>query len=838
MGGLAAAAALQAIGANVQIYEHAPELRSDGAGLSIQSNGIHALRALGSGIDTDIERRAGRLRGWFWKHPDGRTIRRLPLDRLHQRLGANSYFIHRGDLMHALHAGAGDIPIRFGTAATGFVDDGDGVTVRFDDGTEARGDILIGADGINSVIRAQLHPPEAVRPAGFVCWLACTTYDRAKHPNVSHDGYGHLYWGKGMRFGIHDIGHGRVYWWGTKNASAAAAAQWQGTTDDLLECFTDWAPETRELIASTALSDIVCAPGQDRKPVSSWGTGRVTLLGDAAHPMLPSLGQGANSAIEDAAILAHALTTVPNVDAALRTYERRRYARTTGMVDDSRLLGRIEQTENRLLIAVRDNYMRFAPRTTLIDTLERPMIFPGLSTRTAPLPRPLTETERWHWIADQISPLNVVTRVRINGPLHQDDLIAALSALQRRHPMLRVAIEADQDGRNPRWVPIADRPITVRRVDSDEAEAWLSEVNSRELIERIDDRGPLARAVLIDNGQDRHELIMTSPYVLADPPAMLSLLGQAVTLANEHHRTGAIDLDSIAELPPIAGPEALQPNSHRGVGGVKHAAGSIVRDQYTRLRSRPARVEPTAAAAPDQRSTKVTHRTLSQVSTRAVTRECRRRGLSLRGVLAAALLTAAGRETELADGSVHAIGLGIGYRDLLDGAPAEWSLGAYQSMTEAAGTYTRHGSQWELAAEIDRDLARRIAHGDHLASVNIMSVLAPASVATSSAAVRAMQNNGPGHLCLIHVTDPAVPTQLGDWRLDGTQVVSGISVSGLIIATTTVDDDELSINLSYVPEMIPMRRAEFLADETIRILTEAVEPGRSARNMPEMVQAG
>ncbi|MBF6331098.1 FAD-dependent monooxygenase [Nocardia transvalensis] len=835
IGGLATAAALRAAGAEVEVYEHGTELRSDGAGLAIYSNGMTALRTLGLGIDEDIERRAGRFHGFVYRQPDGRVMRRLPMADLHQRLGANSFFTHRGDLMQALHTGTGNIPIRFGATAVGFVDDGTGVTVSFDDGSEARGDVLIGADGINSAVRAHLHPPSPPRPGGYVCWLACVPYDPSTHTHVPHDGYGHLYWGRGMRFGIHDIGHDRVYWWGTRTVPAAEAASWRGTTDDLIEIFRDWAPETHELIASTVLSDIVTVPAQDRVPLASWGTGRVTLLGDAAHPMLTALGQGANSAIEDAVLLAHALATVPDAAAALRTYEKRRFARTKSMVEDSRMLGTVEQTTNRLLIAGRDNYIRVAPHSTLIRTLAKPMTFPGVSTRSTHLPRPLTNTERWHWIADQLSPLNIVSRVRIDGPLSEGDVAAALSALQRRHPLLCAAVEADDAGRDPRWVPVADRPIALRRVSSDDPDAWLSEINSRELIEPLDPRGPMVRAVLITAGPQRHNLIMTSTYAIADPPAMLSLLQQTVALADRHRRSGSIEDGPTMGHPAIAGPEDLLPRSHRGLRGLGHGAASILRDQRNGLLRRPARVTATTAVEPRQRTTQVIHRTLSRAHTRALTMESRRRGLSLRAVLAAALLTAAGREAEIADGTAHAIGLGVDYRDLLDGTPSTWDLGAFQAMTETVGTYSRTGSRWELAGEIDRDLARRIARGDHLATVNIMSVLAPTSVATSTAAVRAMQNNGSGQLCLMPIVDTSFPRQLGEWRLGDVQVVSGISVSGLVMVTTTVDADELSLNLSYVPEMIPMRRAEFLADNTIRVLAETVETAPNPRHVREMV---
>ena len=208
-------------------------------------------------------------------------------------------------------------------------------------------------------------------------------------------------------------------------------------------------------------------PAQDRPPLSRWGRGRVTLLGDAAHPMLPSLGQGANSAIEDAVVLAHAVATHSDPETALRTYERRRLRRTTALVDGSRALGRIEQTTNLAVTTARNRIVRYTREKQLLATMTKPMIWPGFGDepRFGPTPRPLSSLERWHWTADQAAPLHIASSVRISGRVDADTIRAALDALVHRHPILRTAIRSDggiEPALRPRAAP-TDSIATGRR---------------------------------------------------------------------------------------------------------------------------------------------------------------------------------------------------------------------------------------------------------------------------------------------------------------------------------------------------------------------------------------
>lgn len=359
IGGLTAAVALRRAGIEVEVYERTGELRAQGTGLSIMSNAISALRA--HGIDLGLERCGQTIESFHLLTTDGRPIRTVPLKEIGDRLGEPSVCVHRADLQRALLDAVGDCPIRLGAAVTGFEVGTDGVRVSRADGSNAHGDVLIGADGYHSVIRRQLVGPEPARQAGYLCWLATIPFE---HPRMTTGYVGH-YWGRGQRFGLIDIGHGRAYWWGTKNMPAATAHAWGGGKAEIIRAYAGWAEEVQAAIHGTPEQSIVSVPAQDRPFLERWGRDAVTLLGDAAHPMLTSLGQGAGMAIEDAIVLAGKLAGATDLRRALLDYEAQRRARTRRMVRLSRALSRIEQLEHPLASLLRDAWFRWVPAPVL-----------------------------------------------------------------------------------------------------------------------------------------------------------------------------------------------------------------------------------------------------------------------------------------------------------------------------------------------------------------------------------------------------------------------------------------------------------------------------------------
>jgi 2-polyprenyl-6-methoxyphenol hydroxylase-like FAD-dependent oxidoreductase len=369
IGGLTAAIALRARGIPVEICEAAPGPRTSNTALGIASNATKVLRALG--IDLGDGRSGQATERLEVRTATGELLRALPAQTITAEVGNPIVCIRRNDLMAILQDACGDTPIHYGAEAVRVDAEYERPGIRCADGRVLSADVVVGADGIGSVVRAAVAGQSPPTEAGYVCWLATVSFS---HPRMVR-GYTGQYWGVGQRFGLTDIGGGSAYWWGTKNMAASQARRCQAAKRDIVEAYRGWAPEVVDVISVTPEATIVSLPAQDRPFLSEWGRGAVTLLGDAAHPMLDALGQGASSAIEDGFVLAEALDRGGDLVAALRTYEDVRRKRTRILVRSARRLSRLEQSESRVLRAVRNYAVAHAPNRILAPMYARPLRF-------------------------------------------------------------------------------------------------------------------------------------------------------------------------------------------------------------------------------------------------------------------------------------------------------------------------------------------------------------------------------------------------------------------------------------------------------------------------------
>jgi len=260
--------------------------------------------------------------------------------------------LHRVLLDHARSAGAG---IELGATVQSVDDSGAAVTVRLADGREVRGDLLVGADGLRSVARRHVvgdgEPPyrgiTAVRGVGPA-------------PDDHPDGF--IAYGRGLILFASAIDDRQVYWVASIRSAPGIwpAKSPEDAHDDLRAAMRGWHPALREVVAGSSVSDQVITDVHDRDPVRVWHRGRVVLLGDAAHPMVYTMGQGANTALEDAVVLAHRLAEGRPLDEALRAYTVDRASRTARIVRQSRVLATIGHVRNPVGAWLRDRTMRFA----------------------------------------------------------------------------------------------------------------------------------------------------------------------------------------------------------------------------------------------------------------------------------------------------------------------------------------------------------------------------------------------------------------------------------------------------------------------------------------------
>ncbi len=351
IGGLSAGIALKQLGHQVKIYEKFSAFKPVGAGLTIWRNALLGLRELGipeAALQNHNVKSLASLRNWdgaFLSDPRKGTLP-MPIDELVR-------VFHRAELQQTLIEtfGIEDIVLGAGFETASQTDDK--VSVTLSTGETFDCDLLIGADGINSKVRLQLHPDSTPVYSGYTAWRAVIPYDQ------SHCVPGET-WGAQQRFGMFPVGHDQMYWYATQVAAAGACAA-NGEKAHLQQIFKNWHAPIADLLAQTPEEAILRNDVYDIDPLRKWGSGRITLLGDAAHAMTPNLGQGACQAIESAVVLRNCLRADSDLNGALRTYEAKRRKRTTPMIRQCRQIGNVGQISNKAGVFLRNTLMKAIP---------------------------------------------------------------------------------------------------------------------------------------------------------------------------------------------------------------------------------------------------------------------------------------------------------------------------------------------------------------------------------------------------------------------------------------------------------------------------------------------
>jgi salicylate hydroxylase len=347
IGGLSAALALHRAGMKVEVYERADEIKETGAGLTLTEPGSLALEALGlSQASLDLSDSAAVTAFIHYQTGEVFHTTSAPEGEAAKRLGTR--VVHRSDLHNLLleTAVTAGIPIVTSCKLIGIEQETERVHARFASGKTAIGAALIGADGLRSVSRALLLGDTPPNRTGKVAWRSLIPTELVADLTGGHASAVHF--GPKATFVRYTVRHGAVLnCVAIVETDIMAEDDWStpSNTAELKAQFTGWSADLLALIDRIPSSAIYKWPLFDRDPVSKWTFGHVTLLGDAAHPMLPFLGIGASMAIEDAVVLGRAMTESATLEEGLVRYEQARIDRATEVILTSRRQGELVQGE-------------------------------------------------------------------------------------------------------------------------------------------------------------------------------------------------------------------------------------------------------------------------------------------------------------------------------------------------------------------------------------------------------------------------------------------------------------------------------------------------------------
>jgi len=330
IGGLAAALSLLRAGVDVHVYERARTLSEVGAGVQISPNASRILHGLGLAdalAGLGVKPLAWHQRRW----DDGRTLLRTPLaGAVEAEFGFPHYQMHRADVLDALVRALPVERLHVGHRLTALVDHDDHVDATFEKGTRISVDALVGADGIHSTVRHVLFGPEKPRFTGCVAYRGLVPADRLSHFDLEVTSQ--IWMGPGKHFVHYYVQNRRlVNFVAVIEQDTWTRESWTdpGDVAHALAAHEGWHPQVRGILGT--VDETFTWALFDRKPMAHWSVGRVTLLGDACHAMLPFMAQGAAQAIEDGATLAACLSEIgaQNAPEALRRYETLRLPRTS-----------------------------------------------------------------------------------------------------------------------------------------------------------------------------------------------------------------------------------------------------------------------------------------------------------------------------------------------------------------------------------------------------------------------------------------------------------------------------------------------------------------------------
>ena len=351
IGGLTTAIALEQKGINTRVFEQAQQIEPVGAGIILANNAMQVYEKLG--LRKKIEESGNQISSMKITKSNLKPLSKIDLTYFEQKHSNSNIAIHRGRLQQILIDKLKLTKINLGHKLTSIVENKNGYYLKFENGEQIQSSMILGADGLNSVVRQNLFPNNRIRNANQICWRGVTKY---KLPVEFRNELNEA-WGKSERFGFVQIAENKVYWYALK---AFKKNKNEFSIIDLEQYFSDYNSVIKNIIKSTKKEQINTAEISDLKPTNIWYKKNVCLIGDSAHATTPNMGQGACQSIEDAFVLSECLNRY-EITKAFTEYQKLRLPKAHHVVRASWLVGKMAHLSNPILISLRNKMLKLIP---------------------------------------------------------------------------------------------------------------------------------------------------------------------------------------------------------------------------------------------------------------------------------------------------------------------------------------------------------------------------------------------------------------------------------------------------------------------------------------------
>ena len=351
IGGLTTAIALEQKGIKVRVFEQAKQLKPVGAGIILANNAMQVYEKLN--LRKVIEENGNPISSMNIITSKLKALSKIDLSYIEQKHNTKNIAMHRGKLQQLLIEQLKSTEINLDHKLASIVKNKDGYDLTFENGKQIQSSIVLGADGLNSVVRQKFFPKSNIRHANQICWRGIAAYELPtrfkKELNEA--------WGKSERFGFVQIAENKVYWYALKSFKKDKE---ECSINDLHHYFNNHNSVIKDILHSTKKEQIYTSEIFDLQPTDTWYKENVCLIGDSAHATTPNMGQGACQAIEDAFVLSEYLDKY-DVGKAFAAYQKARLPKAHQIVKTSWLIGKMAHLTNPVLVGLRNQILRLTP---------------------------------------------------------------------------------------------------------------------------------------------------------------------------------------------------------------------------------------------------------------------------------------------------------------------------------------------------------------------------------------------------------------------------------------------------------------------------------------------